>query len=403
WMSGGFVWTGFDYRGEPTPYDWPCINSHFGILDTCGFPKDNFYYYQAWWRSEPVLHILPHWNWPGREGQPIDVRAESNCEEVELFLNGKSLGRQAMKRDSELKWKVPYEPGILSAKGFNGGKVVAEQKVETTGEPASVALDPTYVKLPADGRSVAVVTVSLKDAQGRVVPTAGRKVTFTISGPGRIIGVGNGDPSCHEPDKFIGEAASTSRSIGGWRWKKVQDPYPATMPEKGDSFDDSSWEAADVGADEGKLANRERAIYRARFEIKQSDLAAEAIEMGFGKIAGGISVSVNGHVFSGSIDGHTAAVYNVKSLLHVGTNVVVVPVASYGPDATGMSRGAWLRFTSAPGPVEWSRSTFNGLAEVIVQASRIPGTIRVLASSEGLAPGGILIQAEQSAKIPAVP
>ena len=128
WLSGGFVWTGFDYRGEPTPYDWPCINSHFGILDTCGFPKDNFWYYKSWWTDQPVLHLLPHWNWAGREGREIDVRALSNCEEVELFLNGRSLGRQKMPRDSELKWKVPYAPGTLSAKGYRDGKLVAEDQ-----------------------------------------------------------------------------------------------------------------------------------------------------------------------------------------------------------------------------------------------------------------------------------
>ena len=110
WLSGGFVWTGFDYRGEPTPYWWPCINSHFGIMDTCGFPKDNFYYYQSWWGNQPVLHLLPHWNWPGREGQEIDVRALSNCEEVELFLNGESLGRKQMKPNSELRWNVQDVP-----------------------------------------------------------------------------------------------------------------------------------------------------------------------------------------------------------------------------------------------------------------------------------------------------
>jgi beta-galactosidase len=118
WLSGGFGWTGFDYRGEPTPYKWPCISSHFGILDTCGFPKDNFWYYQSWWTTNIVLHLLPHWNWPGREGQDISVRALSNCQEVELFLNGQSLGRQTMKRNSEIKWTVKYAPGVLSAKGL---------------------------------------------------------------------------------------------------------------------------------------------------------------------------------------------------------------------------------------------------------------------------------------------
>ena len=134
WLSGGFVWTGFDYRGEPTPYWWPCVNSHFGILDTCGFPKDAFYYYQSWWTTNTVLHLLPHWNWPGREGQEILVEAFSNCKQVELFLNGASLGKQAMKPNSKLSWQVKYAPGTLSAKGFDdAGNVIAETKVETPG------------------------------------------------------------------------------------------------------------------------------------------------------------------------------------------------------------------------------------------------------------------------------
>ncbi|MEI9959709.1 MAG: glycoside hydrolase family 2 TIM barrel-domain containing protein [Limisphaerales bacterium] len=119
WLSGGFVWTGFDYRGEPTPYGWPCVNSHFGILDTCGFPKDNFYYYQSWWTTNIVLHLLPHWNWPGKEGQEIRVDALSNCKQVELFLNGQSLGKQVTQLNSKLTWHVKYTPGTLSAKGFD--------------------------------------------------------------------------------------------------------------------------------------------------------------------------------------------------------------------------------------------------------------------------------------------
>ncbi len=111
WLAGAFVWTGFDYRGEPTPYSWPCINSHFGILDVCGFPKTNYFYYQSWWSNKDVLHIAPHWNGQGKEGQMIDVWCESNCESVELILNGKSLGKKAMQVNSHLEWKVPYEPG----------------------------------------------------------------------------------------------------------------------------------------------------------------------------------------------------------------------------------------------------------------------------------------------------
>jgi beta-galactosidase len=203
WLSGGFVWTGFDYRGEPTPYGWPCINSHFGIMDTCGFPKDNFYYYQSQWTDKPMVHILPHWNWAGREGQDMDVRTQSNAEEVELSLNGRSLGRKPMQRFSEIKWTVPYEAGVLHARAYSAGRLVAEAKVETTGAPSAVRLSPDRAVINADGQDVALVTVLIADSKGRVVPTAGNKVSFQIEGPGKIIGVGNGDPSSHEPDTLV--------------------------------------------------------------------------------------------------------------------------------------------------------------------------------------------------------
>jgi beta-galactosidase len=121
WM-GGFVWTGFDYRGEPTPYSWPNINSHFGIMDVCGFPKNIYYYYQSWWTNKDVLHISPHWNWRDRMGQPIDVWVNSNADNVELFLNGKSLGKKDMPRNSHLQWTVKYQPGKLEAVAFKNGK-----------------------------------------------------------------------------------------------------------------------------------------------------------------------------------------------------------------------------------------------------------------------------------------
>jgi len=201
WLSGAFIWTGFDYRGEPTPYKWPCINSHFGVVDTCGFPKDNFYFYQSWWSDKPVLHILPHWNWPGRESQAMDVRCFSNCKEVELFLNGTSLGRKTVPLNGHLAWEVRYVPGVLSAKGYDGERVIAQSRVETTGAPAIVQLEPDRTTIAADGQDVSVINVCAIDAEGRRVPTADNLIHFSLSGPGRIIGVGNGDPSSHEPDK----------------------------------------------------------------------------------------------------------------------------------------------------------------------------------------------------------
>jgi beta-galactosidase len=213
WVAGGFVWTGFDYRGEPTPYGWPCINSHFGILDTCGFPKDNFYYYQAWWSGQPVLHLFPHWNWAGREGQDIEVWCHTNLDRVELFLNGASLGSQDVKKDSHVAWKVPYAPGVIEARGFKAGKQMLTDRRETTGAPAGVLLEPDRTSISADGADLSVVVARIVDAQGRLVPTAGNEVTFAVTGPGRIIGVGNGDPSSHEPDRASKRSAFNGRCM----------------------------------------------------------------------------------------------------------------------------------------------------------------------------------------------
>jgi len=200
-VGGVFVWSGFDYRGEPTPYGWPAVITNFGIMDICGFPKDNYYYYQSWWSKRNVLHIFPHWNWPGKEGEEITVWCYSNCDEVELRVNGTSLGRKQMSPGSHLEWKVRYAPGQLEARGYRGGRRVMTRVVETTGDPKALELTPDRPIIRADGEDVSLVTVAVTDAEGRLVPVASNDVTFTISGYGRIIGVGSGDPSSHEPEK----------------------------------------------------------------------------------------------------------------------------------------------------------------------------------------------------------
>jgi beta-galactosidase len=201
WLSGGFAWTGFDYRGEPTPYGWPSINSQFGIVDMCGFPKDNFYYYKAWWGSEPVLHLFPHWNWEQRDGEPISVWAHSNLDSVELFLNGKSYGSQRVLPLTHLEWSVKYEPGVLEARGTKDGKVVLVERRETTGAPESIRLTPDRNEINADGEDVAVLRVEALDKEGRPIPTADNMISFQVGGEGALIGVGNGDPNCQESDK----------------------------------------------------------------------------------------------------------------------------------------------------------------------------------------------------------
>jgi beta-galactosidase len=215
WLAGGFAWTGFDYRGETTPYKWPCISSHFGILDTCGFAKDTAYYYRTWWGSEPALHLLPHWNWAGKEGQEIEVWAYCNQDSVELFLNGASLGSQPVKKNGHLVWKVKYAPGTLEARAGKGGKVVLTERRETAGPAAKIVAVADRTKIAADGQDLAVINVTIVDAQGRPVPTADNKVTFAAAGPGRVIGVGNGDPSCHEPDRSANGDASERSAFNG--------------------------------------------------------------------------------------------------------------------------------------------------------------------------------------------
>jgi beta-galactosidase len=201
WIAGGFVWTGFDYFGEPIPYKWPCTASHFGLMDLCGFPKDNYYYFKSWWRDETVLHLFPHWNWAGREGRVIDVRCFSNCDEVELLLNGMSLGRKKMRPTSHLAWPVAYAPGVLEARGFRSGKCVATAMNETSGAAARIVLAADRNVIRADGEDVVAVTASAVDANGRVVPTADNVIRFEVSQEGRLLGVGNGDPSNHESVK----------------------------------------------------------------------------------------------------------------------------------------------------------------------------------------------------------
>ena len=201
WLAGGFAWTGFDYRGEPTPYGWPSINSQFGIVDMCGFPKDSFFYYKAWWGSEPVLHLFPHWNWEERLGEPVSVWVHSNADEVELFLNGQSQGSQKVVPLTHLEWKVKYAPGVIEARGSKGGKVILVEKRETTGKPETIELTADRQEIDADGADIAVLRVEVLDKEGRAVPTADNKIHFKITGDGALLGVGNGDPNCQESDK----------------------------------------------------------------------------------------------------------------------------------------------------------------------------------------------------------
>ena len=202
YVAGGFVWTGFDYKGEPTPFGWPDVNSNFGVIDMAGFPKDTYWYYQSVWGAKPMTHLLPHWNWAGKEGQTIKVWAFSNADSVELFLNGQSLGKKPVPHLGHLEWDATYAPGTLEARGYDaGGKLVSSDKVETAGAPAAIKLFTDRIQIAPDGEDLTVVEAHVVDDKGRVVPTADNRITFEVTGVGHVAGVGNGDPSDHDPDQ----------------------------------------------------------------------------------------------------------------------------------------------------------------------------------------------------------
>lgn len=201
WLGGLFYWTGFDYRGEPNPLKFPATGSQFGILDYCGFPKDEAYYLKAWWTDEPVLHILPHWNLKGHEGDSIDVWVYSNCEEVELLVNGKNLGKQPMPKNGHLAWKAIYQPGKVKAVGYRNGRRCMTQEIETTGEGQQIRVTVDRLEIRADKKDVAVACVEILDKKGRVVPTACESLNLEVAGPVRILGVGNGNPAFQEKER----------------------------------------------------------------------------------------------------------------------------------------------------------------------------------------------------------
>jgi beta-galactosidase len=199
YVGGTFIWSAFDYLGEQQPYrHWPSVGSHFGLWDSCGFAKDVAHYYRCWWKSEPMIHVFPHWDWPGREGQEIEVWVYCNGVSVELLLNGRSLGSQPVPVNGHVQWNVPYEPGRLTARGTTSSGMVIETRVDTTGPATRIALAPEWDLVRADGTDLVIVNASILDERGRIIPRADHAIEFEIAGPGRFLAVGNGDPTSHE-------------------------------------------------------------------------------------------------------------------------------------------------------------------------------------------------------------
>ncbi|HBO56857.1 MAG TPA: hypothetical protein DD622_00305 [Opitutae bacterium] len=202
YIGGTFLWAGFDYRGETYPFSWPAVVTRYGIMDLCGFPKDSYYYYQAEWTNKPVLHLLPHWNLSEKVGTGVDVWAYTNCAKVELWLNGESQGKLCREKYKKLQWVVPFNPGVIEAVGYDDtSKEIIRTKLETTSKATKLQLTNAHCSQEIGGDTVAIITVTAEDAEGRFVPTAEMKVDFELQKDTELLGVGNGNPTSHESDK----------------------------------------------------------------------------------------------------------------------------------------------------------------------------------------------------------
>jgi len=355
YAAGVFWWTGFDYRGEPTPYDWPAVLSQFGIMDTCGFPKDCFYYLRAWWQDEPVLHLFPHWNWEGREGEVIPVSVNSNAKSVELFLNGKSLGSQEMEENGHLEWEVAYEPGELKAVAQWEDGSTQETSHKTVGEAASLKLTADRVELLAGRKDVAVVTVSADDAKGLAHPLADNLVHFSVEGPGKIIGVGNGNPSSLEADVYV----------------------PSY-----DTFFLTDWEAP-----QAYLPQPEQ--FDVEIEFDMPEVSEDGvIRLLINPIGDEQTVVLNGKKLykkAGPEDARKVVELKRKDLKASGNvlTMTATPFQDYN-DRSRVNGYQPVTLSVMTPAAQWNRKLFNGLAQVLVQVDEQTGEVVLTAEAEGL-------------------
>jgi beta-galactosidase len=233
YLGGVFVWTGFDYRGECAPFGWPAVNAPYGIMDLCGFPKDVYHYWRSRWSDGPVIHVFPHWNWPGLEGQPLRVVAYSNCDEVELVVNGEVVGVEKVPPTGIVSLAVPYAPGRIEARGYRDGAVVATVARETTGPAAGLRLSTTDATCAAGGHDVVIARVDVLDGDGRIVPDAGPMLDFTCSAGAAVLGTGSGSPADHVPAVEARRAAFNGHALAIVRAPAEPGPFSLTVTSPG--------------------------------------------------------------------------------------------------------------------------------------------------------------------------
>lgn len=398
YLAGLFIWTGFDYRGEATPYQWPSVTSYFGMMDLCGFPKDNVYYLRSWWSQQPTLHLLPHWNWPARQGQPINVWAYTNCDEVELFLNKKSLGRKAVPLNSHVAWQVNYAPGTLEARGYKNGRKTLTEVVRTTDQAAAIQLTPHKTALQADGEDLAVVTVAVTDRRNLTVPTANEDITFSINGPGRIIGVGNGNPTSREKEKFV----ETSQMVAIQEVEEAPVASLAAGVAAQAQHQAATWQPAFVQRDYKKLAPAYR--HRGTFELP-AEVANAQVTLFYNSIGREQHLFINGQEIAKDLkQSPEGNVFRLApTLLKPGRNtieIVATPLTKeHDWDVVNTNFGTIQVFIPA---APWQRKTFNGLAQVLVQTTKEPGTITLTATAKGLKMATLKLKTEKAPARPAI-
>lgn len=378
YLAGMFIWTGFDYRGEPTPYGWPSVTSYFGMMDVCGFPKDNVFYLKSWWGKEPVLHIMPHWNWAGMEGKQIDVWVHSNCDEVELFLNKKSLGKKPMEQNGHLEWKVNYAPGTLEAIGYKNGKAILTEIQKTTGKAENIKLSVDQENVLKG--NVSVITVEVTDKNNLHVPTANDEISFSIKG-GKILGVGNGDPTSLEKDQFIDDVSLVAITD-----LKEQKRASATLPQELSNYPENEWKTAFKDRDYKNQAPSY--IYKGEFELKNNS-ASNIVSFFYKKIGVEAVVFINGNKISATAEDLQKYILN-PNILKEGKNTIYIA-------ATPLQKiKDWDVMNTDPGIIQvltpaetWKRKLFNGYAQITIQKDENAKEVILSASAKGLRVGSL--------------
>ncbi len=383
-LAGLFFWTGFDYHGEPTPYNWPAVISQFGILDLCGFPKDNAYYLHSWWKQEPVIHIESNWN--RIPGEQIDLVVYSNCATVELLINGRSLGKKSMQKNGHIVWPITFEPGVLTARGYgslvmpqtDSTKLLITKEFKTAGKPAAIQIIPHKKTLKPDGQDVAICTIQIVDNKGTIVPNANIDITFEITGNAAFIGVGNGNPSSHEKEVFQDNIIVKPIMIH----KELPVQSLSKRPEIAVGFDDTKWRTA-YSAEPSDWKEYSDTLLVMRGSFMLDAITKDMIITLFAKnILSNQVIYINGAMITANAENTYVLPH---AILKQGTNV-------YAVVGQKLKRpNQWEYPNRDPGLIQivtpvkqWQRKTFNGLAQIIVQSKTTPGKTTIKARAQGL-------------------